>query len=119
MADGNLKLKYVGYCMSQLPPEAVELTYADFVNYAKFQLCRKTSRLMKDPIWDKYTDEEILAEHYAHNFASDMDAKVNFEKEYMQSDDSIDDWMIEKSGDLQEFKPEDKISFKPSDLGEK
>lgn len=118
MSDGNLKLKYIAYCMSQLPPESVKTTFEDVVQFAKFQLCIKNNRLMKDPIWDQYTDEEILVEHYAHNFSKSAEAKIEFEKEYMQGDAKIDDWMVEESQNLDSKVLEDRVSFKPENVGE-
>jgi hypothetical protein len=74
---------------------------------------------MKDPIWDQYTDEAILVEHYAHNFSGNPDAKVEFEQEFMQGDKSLDDWMIEEASKIEPYQPfEEKISFSPSNMGD-
>lgn len=118
MSSGNIILKYIAYCTACLPPESVGHGYEDVLRYARFQLCCKTNRLMKDPIWDKYTDEEILIEHYAHNFAVDPDAKINFEQEYMQGDKSLDDWMIQEADKLEAFVPEDRVSYSPDNVGD-
>jgi hypothetical protein len=46
--------------------DGVETEFADFVDFCKFVLCTKTSTLFKDPIWESYTDEEIIIEYYSH-----------------------------------------------------
>src|SRR6185436_4910131 len=72
------KIKYMGYCMSHLPRED-SISLDDMVKFAKFQLCLKNKVLMKDPIWDDYTREEIMAEFYAHQFSFSEKAKLEFE----------------------------------------
>lgn len=76
--DPLIPLKYRSYCWAHLPP-GDDVTMEDFVSFAKFFLCRQTKRLIKDPVWEKYTDEEILMEYFAHLFVIDEKAKIQFE----------------------------------------
>lgn len=52
-------------CLSQLPPEPIKPTFEDLVNTAKFHLSLEKKVLLHDPIWDTYSDEDILVEWYA------------------------------------------------------
>ena len=76
--DPLRSLKFKGYCWSQTPP-GEETTLNDLVSYAKFFLCKRVNKLWKDPIWEEYSDEEILIEYFAHLFVEDAEAKREFE----------------------------------------
>lgn len=124
--DPLKKIKYVGYSMSQLSDDNV--TMIDFVRYAKFFLCSKTHRLMKDPIWDGYTAEEILAEFYAYQFNDNEKFLKEFELELIGDNgelDSFDKWVNSNiaASDLERKKTleslEERVSFNPTEfLGE-
>lgn len=122
--DRFLPLKYMGYCMSQLPPEDVESTFEDFVRFAKFQLSLDKHVLMEDKIWEKYTDEEILVEYYANLFSKSKEERERFETQLAGSDPDVNEWfdkMIEKNqAEMAEeaSKYEDKVSFVPESLGD-
>jgi hypothetical protein len=72
------QLKYVGYCWSQTPP-GENTSMEEFVNYAKFFLCRETKTLWKDAVWADYTAEDILVEYFAHLFSKNEGARKTFE----------------------------------------
>lgn len=127
--DRFFRLKYMGYCMSQMPPEEATIEFDDFVKFAKFQLCRASKRLMKDPIWEDYSDEEILIEYYAILYDKSQEEKAKLEAEFSGVEStSFDDWansMIDKNKDAnKEFKKtlekmeEDELSYKPDIVGE-
>lgn len=125
--DRLIGLKYVGLCYSHMPPEEADFEFADFVKYAKFHLCNHTKTLMKDPIWDTYTAEEIIAEYYAVLFSKSTEQKEKFENELLgnkASPDSFADWAdseIKQNGkdlDVLDEELEDSISFNPATLGE-
>lgn len=123
--DPLLKVKYVAYCRAFVSATGESMTYEELLNYAKTYLCLKTSRLWKDPIWESYTDEELLVEYYTHLFTNDKDAKKLFEDSIDAYDKDTYDWldkMVEKNQkemDEQAENMEDKVSFNPSDvLGE-
>lgn len=82
-------VKYIGYRLSQLPKG---YTLNELVKYAKFQLAVTTKRLLKDPIWDEYTAEEILVEFFAHQFQEDEAFRVKFEQEFQDINGVIDDF---------------------------
>jgi len=77
--------------MSHLPPED-SISLDDMVKFAKFQLCLKNKVLMKDPIWDDYTREEIMAEFYAHQFSFSEKAKLEFEASIKLNESGLDDF---------------------------
>jgi hypothetical protein len=107
--------------MSQL--DSGQITLDDYVRYAKFFLCSKTKRLMKDPIWDSYTTEEILAEFFAHQFETNKRFLEDFEVALLDSlgqSDDFSDWadsMMSKDKRILEKTlggMEDRISFDPT-----
>ncbi len=117
--DPYRNVKYLGYCMSQLPDT---YTLKDLVRYARFQLSVKSGRLMKDPIWDEYTIEEILIEFFGHQFTEDKDFRMKFEHQFNQSSggtvDEFSAWadkqMKDQNKTLGDFK--DKVVFDPNDV---
>lgn len=119
--DIMLRLKHIAYCRSQTPISGMGLK--DFVNYAKFQLCLITKRLEKDPVWDTYTQEEILIEFFAHKFNVDKNFVTEFELS-MATGEVLDfsDWadlQMKREQEAKEAKLkdlEDNISFNPGDV---
>lgn len=91
--DPFIRLKSIAYHMSQPPGKADDPELADFIRYARFQLAAVKRILYWDPVWDNYTDEQILIEYYAMLF--DKDPKFRTEYEAMTGtpiEDDID-WM--------------------------
>lgn len=120
-SDGFTRLKYIAYCRSQMPPEEVGSDYADFVAFAKHFLCSKTNRLFKDPIWDKYTDEEVIVEYFSYQFSDPHNGektRIEFEKELLKGREDIDDWLVSQSKKNEPVELEDKIEFSPDSIGE-
>lgn len=118
--DPFKNLKHIGYCMSQWNVAGLD----DLVTYARFQLCLKTKTLMKDPIWDTYTKEEILAEFYAHQFTTNKEFLKQFELELNIADGVVDDfadWADKQIAKEAEIRAktlesmEEKVSFNPAD----
>lgn len=122
--DSLLPVKYMGYCMSQMPPEDQNSTFEDFVRFAKFQLSLEKHVLMEDPIWDKYTDEQILVEYFAGLYARSKEERERLEVQLAGSDPDINEWfdkMIEKNQEEMAEKAksyEDKVRFVPEALGD-
>lgn len=125
--DKMLGLKYRGYIRSNTPPGGVVL-FPDLVNFAKFFLCKELKYLWKDPIWDEYTDEEILIEYFSFLFAKNEDYKKEFEVAIDAGSDvygeDVFDWldrMVDENQveqkKLLEALPE-KITFDPNKPGE-
>jgi hypothetical protein len=120
--DPYLGVKYLGYRLSQLPDK---YKMADLLRFAKFQLAVKSRRLLKDPIWDEYTVEELLQEFYAHVFNENKEARILFEQSLNLATDSVDDFAawadaeIAKEDKIREKimdSTEDSVSFNPSDV---
>lgn len=115
------RLRYMGYCWSKLPPEEEGMNFEDLVHYAKFQLCATNHRLMKDPIWDEYTSEEILIEYYALLFHNSEEQAKKFLQRMNGVNESDYDWILEQSEELETTMgagEEDSVSFKPDEIGE-
>jgi len=120
--DPLQNLKYKGYCFAHTPP-GDDTTFSDLVNFAKFFLCKHSQKLIKDPIWEEYTDEEILIEYFSHLFSNDKIARQEFEVQMDAGEElygeDIYDWLDKKVKENQketEAKLEampDKVSFSP------
>lgn len=125
--DPYFKLKWWAYLLVDLPKE-MKITDGQFVEYCKFQLAVKNKVLMKDPVWDSYTPEEILREFFAHRMATDSSYKTQFMLSLGSHDGTVDDfeaWAdkeISKNQVALEKKAselEESVSFDPSKVGEK
>lgn len=122
--DFFFNLKYIAYCWSEPNRDKPDLDR--LVNFAKFQLCVQTKTLMKDPIWDEYTKEEILTEWQAYQFNLDPEKRnvKEFEKQLFMGTEvgEFDEWADkliaadnkEKEENLKES--EDSYSFSPNDV---
>lgn len=120
--DRLRNLKFKGYCWANTPP-GDETSLSDLITFAKFYLCRKARRLSKDPIWDEYTDEEILIEYFAHLYTEDKTAKEEFELSLNHEEGIVDedayswlDKMVAQNQEEMKKKAEElpeKISFSP------
>ena len=76
-------------------PENGGLTFPDLVILAKSYLGRKTNTLFNDPVWEDYTDEEILVEYYSYLMANNEDFRRNFEVEsglFADAEDDMHAW---------------------------
>lgn len=120
--DPLRSLKFKGYCWAHTAP-GENTTITDLTNFAKFYLCKHAHRLWKDPIWDQYTDEEILIEYFGHLFSKDEVTRKEFEAEINAGTevygDDIYDWLDKKIAENQkEMKKKldempDRVSFSP------
>lgn len=120
--DPLFALKYKGYCWANTPP-GDHATLTDLTNFAKFFLCKHAARLWKDPIWDEYTDEEIMIEYFSHLFSKDETARKEFEVQMnageMVYGDDVFDWLDKKIKQNQEEMEKkldempEKVSFSP------
>lgn len=81
---------------------------------------------MKDPIWEEYREEELLAEYYAHVYSVNKEERAKIEAILQGADEYIHDWldsMIEKNQDevknkIKEMDLEDSLSFTPESIGD-
>lgn len=120
--DPYKRVKYFGYRMSQLP-EIYKLN--DLVKYAKFQLSVKSGRLMKDPIWDEYTIEELLIEFFAHQFEDSKEFRIKFEQDFNELSGAVDEFAAWADKQIKEEslirdrlmgEAEDQVRFDPSEI---
>jgi molybdopterin converting factor small subunit len=122
--DPFIKLKYVAYCLSQMPEN--KNTIEEFVEFAKFKLCIKNKLLMKDPIWDAYKREDILVEYFAHQMEVSKESREELEKALNLEGTAIDDFSEWADKEIEKNKEElegtmghdmgDSVKFNPSDV---
>lgn len=115
--DPLYPLKYRGYCWSVTEPGG-NITYDDFVLYCRFYLAKWSGRLIKDPLIESYTDEEIITEYFAHLYSESKEARQAFETESGMSDEVVDDFHEWSESMMEELRQEneelpDKVSFSP------
>lgn len=120
--DPYRNIKYLGYRLSQLPDR---YNLDDLVRYAKFSLSVKSGRLLKDPIWDEYTLEELLVEFFAHQFVDNKEFRIRFEQEIGDIDGTVDEfnkWADKQMAEEAKLRAkvmgelEDRVTFDPDDV---
>jgi hypothetical protein len=122
--NGLFRLEYMAFCMSQMPPQEVGSSLEDYVRFAKFQLSLDKHLLMEDPIWDRYTDEQILIEYMAGMFMKNPEKLKEFETKLTGQDSDVYDWLDRKIEENKKEmaeqldKMEENVSFSPESLGE-
>lgn len=122
--DPLFNIKYFAYHMAMYAKGG---SMKDLVRFAKFQLSHKSGRLMKDPIWDLYTPEEILVEFFAHRFTADKDLRGQFEALIGMGDEAIDDFAAWADKEIKKNQEErknnmgevqDRVEFTPDIIGD-
>lgn len=117
-----LNIKRIAHSWCTGSPLGKKYEYTDFVEHARFSLCVKNKILMKDPIWDSYTDEELLTEYYAHVYTAVKEARESFVNLYLQREGTgeVEDWINWADKQIDTAKKEteegmvDSIDFDPS-----
>ena len=119
------KLDFIAYCHGS-NNLCITLDFDTFVKRMKMQLCIEKHILTKDPIWDKYTIEEIYLEWKAMLFSKNASNEVEDFESVLKSGsrDTLDfaDWadtMIgsnEKELKKKSEEMEDNISFNPQEI---
>jgi len=77
--DPYYGLKFIAWCRSQLPPKDSEITEQDFVEFAKWQICKDRKVLFLDPIWDRYGPEDVLVEFFTIALDNNEELRKEFE----------------------------------------
>lgn len=90
------RLQYIGYFICGFDTEREDIRFKDFVEIAKFHLAQEKGVLLKDPVWNKYEDEEILIEYYGSLFYKNKEAKEKFEALLDGIDTDDFEWMEEQ-----------------------
>lgn len=117
--DGYFKLKYIGFTRAYMNPDNDPVTVEEFVAFCKTYLCNKNKVLFKDPIWDTYTDEELMVEYFAQMFLDDVEEAKKFSANFAETADDTYKWLTEQTEKAEKENLEkikelpDSISFKP------
>jgi len=99
-----------------------KLTLSGLVEVAKLFLCRETRTLWKDPIWESYSDEDVLVGYFSYRFLEEdgefKDAFLRSIGQYSSEIDEFAQWADEQEDKLEEeiAEQEDDVSFSPGDL---
>ena len=81
-------------------------------DYAKWQICKARNKLFKDPIWDDYTDEEILIEFFGIIFEQNPEALEEFVNKTKTVDKDINDWFDRMAKEHEEKMKQDQETGK-------
>lgn len=123
--DPLQRLKQAAYYKVFGDPEQENYTFDELLNVAKSYLCNVTNRLLADPIWDNYSNEELLVEYYAQLFMRDQGFRQAFETNSEVGKSEYDDFLQFADRKIEEAEQErqqlldgleEKISFKPNDV---
>lgn len=114
--DPFFGLKYIAYHRAVLPaPE--ECTPEIVANYARWQICKARNILWNDPIWDSYTDEEIMIEFFAITFDQSEQSRIDFQNSFVNTSEDVHEWMEimskKHSGPKTDKIDEGKVSTEP------
>lgn len=124
--DPLKNLKHKGYCRAFASVGDEPMTYSQFLVYARTYLCNHAHVLFKDPIWDSYTEEELLIEYFSVLYKNDPIKKEEFEKTISNKPGNYDDFLnfadeqIKKNKqDMEEEQNNlpDRLEFSPETLG--
>ena len=94
--DPFFRLQYIGFCRSKLGDKTKILGVDDesMLQYIKWQICKARNVLFNDPIWDRYTPEELMIEYFAISFDEDPELCESFEAKLLKGSVEDDvDWM--------------------------
>jgi len=94
--DPFFGVKYIGWCRSQLPPDDVSISVEDFLQHVRHFLSVKKQILFKDPVFDTYTEEDLLTEYFAIRFDEDSDFRGAFEAQMRGISQDVYDWFEEE-----------------------
>lgn len=125
--DPFFGLKLIAYYRTGLPVNEDDIDEEAYVQFAKWQICKIKSVLWNDPVWDEYTNPEILIEFFAIKFDENEELRKKFETGLVTTKQSDVDWMLkmeakllkEKQGKIKEAgseKPKEspKVEFEPA-----
>lgn len=89
--DPLFNLQTIAYFRHALPDNE-DITPEMFRDYAKWQVCKVRNVLFNDPVWDTYTEEEILIEYFTIVFDQNEERSKEFAQRIIKPDESLFDW---------------------------
>lgn len=125
-SDPLKKIKLIAY-RNVAGPEQGYPSYKEFINMARTYLAIQNNIPFKSPIWETYTEEELLIEYFCHVFMKFPDRRQKFEMEMGMGEDEYDSFLafadkaIEKNQKELEGRADelpDSLSFTPDVLGD-
>lgn len=92
-SDPFFGLKYIAFCRSRLMEAPDSPDRKALLDFAKWQICKSRSVLFNDPVWERYTEEEIFIEYFAIRFDESDEMIDEFKKEaFSDNVEEISDW---------------------------
>jgi len=117
--DPFFKLKTIAYIRTKFPQgfETVNL----FVDHCKTTLCFNLKIAYKDPLWDSYTDEEIIIEYYCHVYNTNKAEADKMRASFVKEEDFFawtEKMMKKNEEDLDKKREEmEDVNFSPDIMG--
>lgn len=100
--DPFFGLKYIAFCRTGLIVDGETLDEEAMLAFAKWQICKVRNILWNDPVWDNYTNPEILIEYFAIKFDEDADLRTAFEASTVSAKEADVDWFERMEKKLKE-----------------
>lgn len=91
--DSLFGLKYIAYCRTGLHVNPDDEDSETIVSFAKWQICKVRNVLWNDPIWESYTDQELLIEYFCLKFDENDQLRKEFESKLVSVKKSDLAWM--------------------------
>jgi len=73
------RMKYMGYCLSNMPVLDETWEVKDYYRMVRFQLAKRWGVSMKNPVFNEYRDEELVVEYFAHRCDEEPEFKESIE----------------------------------------
>jgi hypothetical protein len=91
--DVFLPLQHVAYCRSRLTDLDDAHTRQELLDFCKWQICKVRNILFLDPIWDRYTEEDIFVEYFAIKFDESDEMAEEFKNKLGSGNkEEVADW---------------------------
>lgn len=114
--DPFFGLKLIAYYRTGLPVNEEDLDEEAMVQFAKWQICKIKNVLFHDPVWDHYSNPEILAEFFSIKFDENEDLRKKFETQLVTIKKSDEEWILKMAAKHEsEQEKQGKIKVEPSE----
>lgn len=117
--DKLINLKHIGYTRAFMGIDN-DISLPVFIDACKTYICARQKILFNDPIWERYSDEEIIVEYYSYLFIDNKSEREKFESSVdAASGSDTYDWLTSKVDELEAESEKkvnelpDRISFNP------
>lgn len=95
-----------------------KIEHSVLLDYAKNQICRARNVLFRDPIWDSYTEEDIIVEFFSINFEQNKEELDQFIATFKKASQEDLDWFEKMEEEHSKMFEENKKQGLTNEAGE-